>query len=64
MAAAPGDRVAVVLKRRVARFVFGGIVAILLAGCTAADGTYKARERDPNAGGGSMYRAVNPAWSP
>ncbi len=34
---------------------------VAASGCAEAEGTYKAREKDPNAGGGSMYRAVDPA---
>jgi len=34
---------------------------VVASGCTATEGPYKAREKDPNAGGGTMYRAVDPA---
>ncbi|NDP43840.1 MAG: hypothetical protein GZ089_14160 [Aromatoleum sp.] len=34
---------------------------VAASGCAETEGTYKALEKDPNAGGGSMYRAVYPA---
>jgi hypothetical protein len=51
---------AAMLNRLVALVALGGFV-VAASGCTAAEGMYKARDKDPNAGGGSMFRLVDAA---
>ncbi|MEP7182044.1 MAG: hypothetical protein ABI886_07650 [Betaproteobacteria bacterium] len=53
-------KLAATLRRLVVRVTLAGF-AVAASACTATDGTYKARDKDPNAGGGSMYRASDRA---
>ena len=46
------------------RWTIAAVLALIVVaapGCTAVEGPYKARDKDPNAGGGSMYRPNAPA---
>jgi hypothetical protein len=49
--------------RIVALLALAGFAAAM-SGCSTADGPYKPRDKDPNAGGnGSMYKAADKARS-